>query len=266
MGGLEMVCAAIVALYVVLRSRRAPGVRGLLTRLGWIAAAGWVGEDSVMRAYDFYKYSTSWHFFIDRTPLLIVLIWPVVIHSAWDLAGNLLKENRRWVPLVGAALVLADASLIEPIAVRAGLWSWSEPGLFAVPPIGILGWAFFAWAVMTFFDRVGPAIVVVAPAVAHALLLATWWGGLRWVNRAVPEWPPVALVWGLGLWLAAAAWRTSARARVPFVDMMARAPAAGFFFVLLALHGRGAPALQAWAIAFAPPYLALIGRPRAIRA
>ena len=50
------------------------------------------------------------------------------------------------VALLGAAIVLADASLIEPIAVRAGLWRWTEPGLFAVPLVGIVGWAFFAWA------------------------------------------------------------------------------------------------------------------------
>ena len=43
--------------------------------------------------------------------------------------------------LVGALIVLADASLIEPVAVASNLWAWTEPGLFAVPPIGILGWA-----------------------------------------------------------------------------------------------------------------------------
>jgi hypothetical protein len=39
--------------------------------------------------------------------------------------------------------------------------------------------------------------------------------------------------------------------------MLLRIPAAGFFFVLLALHAEGAAPLVAYALAFAPPYLAL---------
>jgi hypothetical protein len=39
--------------------------------------------------------------------------------------------------------------------------------------------------------------------------------------------------------------------------MWLRVPAAGFFFVLLALHGRSLAPLVAYALAFAPPYLAM---------
>src|SRR3954465_1154321 len=78
----ELTCAAIVALYVAAR-------RDAIPTLALLAVAGFVGEDSVIRAYGFYFYSPRWPLFLDRVPLLIVLIWPVVIHSAWRLGRAL---------------------------------------------------------------------------------------------------------------------------------------------------------------------------------
>src|SRR5439155_24844517 len=115
------------------------------SRLALLVVASWIGEDSVIRVYGFYHYARGWALFVDQVPLAIVVIWPVVIDSAWGLA-RCLAAGARAQALLAAAFVLADASLIEPIAVRAGLWRWTEPGLFAVPPVGILGWALFAGA------------------------------------------------------------------------------------------------------------------------
>ncbi|TNF30895.1 MAG: carotenoid biosynthesis protein [Deltaproteobacteria bacterium] len=256
---LELACVAIVVLYLVVRVRRDPAPRTFLLRLLLLATGAWIGEDTCIHAYHFYAYSPRWSLFLDQVPVLIIAIWPVVIHSAWDLARRLTRDPRR-VPLVGALIVLADASLIEPIAVQSGLWWWTEPGLFAVPPIGILGWAFFAGLAMWTFDRPRlPAVSLfpIASGGVHLLLLATWWGALRWVNGTVDPWPVVGLAWALSLGLAALAWRRDAGARVPRVELLLRIPAAGFFFVLLALYGADATALIAYALAFAPPYLVL---------
>jgi hypothetical protein len=84
----------------------------------------------------------------------------------------------------------------------------------------------------------------------------------RWISAALPHWPFVALVWCGSLVLAASSLRSTARARVPFVEMLLRVPAALFFFVLLALDARRDPALIAWALAFAPPYCSLLDIPR----
>jgi carotenoid biosynthesis protein len=246
---LELTCAAIVALYVAAR-------RDAVPHLLVLAVAGFIGEDSVIRAYGFYFYSPRWHLFLDRVPLMIVLIWPIVIHSAFTLARRLSPTA---APLVGAAIVLADASLIEPIAVHAGLWSWTEPGLFAVPPIGILGWAFFAGAAMLCLERTRATLVIVfAPLATHALLVASWWILLRWISRPLPSWPAVALAWiALGT-LAAVALRRRIGRRLPPSELMLRAPGAAFFFVLLAVYGRDLPSLCAWSVAFAVPYLAVL--------
>src|SRR5262249_12701740 len=134
-----------------------------------------------IRSYGFYQYSTlAWSMFVDRVPLLVALIWPVVIDSAHQLAGGRARFT--------FVIVLADAALIEPIAARAGLWAWNEPGLFGVPFIGMLGWGLFAAAASTLLRR-GRVALLFAPLVTHILLLASWWGALRWVAGEIPEAP-----------------------------------------------------------------------------
>lgn len=275
---LQLSCAAILALFTVVRVRLDPDPARVLRRLALLAVASWIGEESCIHLYGFYFYSPAWSLHLDRVPLLIPLIWPVVILSAHDLAGHLLRPPGRSprpfaVPLLGAAVVLADASLIEPIAVASGLWTWTHPGLFSVPLIGIVGWSFFAGAAMAVFDRADRAsppdariealVLVVAPAATHALLVVTWWGLFRWTQGSVAPWPVVALAWALSITLGVVAWRAGLRRRIPPVLMWLRVPAAAFFFALLALHGRDLAPLVAYALAFAPPYLAMTAWSRA---
>lgn len=260
--GIELPAGLIVLLYVVLRARRDPRPTAFLTRLGLVAIAAWAAENSVIHAYGFYAYAEDWSIFIDRVPLMIALIWPVVIHSAIDLGTRLVGPHPAKLSIVVAALVLTDASMIEPISVRAGLWWWTEPGLWAVPPIGILGWAVFAglatWVVTTF--EKSPArqclVLLIAPIASHAVLVGAWWALFRWINGTVPELPIVIGAWAASLVLAWRAARSSAGAKVPVLDLLLRVPAALFFFVLLTTIGPPA-LLVAYAVAFAPPYLVM---------
>lgn len=271
MNALELVCLAIVLAFVGLRARLDPEPGVFLRRLLLLAAASFVAEDSCIRLYGFYAYAPApvWTLWIDRVPVTIALIWPVVLHSALDLARRL--AGSRAVPFAAAAIVLADASFIEPIAVHAGLWTWSEPGLLGVPPIGVLGWSAFALSAFLVLER-GPdparhglsalRLLAGAPLGCHALLLALWWGGLRWVNEPVPSRPAAALVWAVSLALAALALRRRAGALVPRIEVLARLPAAVFFLVLLAEGAPPPPELSAFALAFVPPWLVLAGARR----
>ncbi len=267
---LELSCVAIVGLYLVVRGRRDADPKAFLLRLLMLTVASWAAENTVIHAYHFYAYSPEWSLRVDQVPILIVIIWPVVIHSAWDLAKRLSADRPDRVPLVAAAMVLADASLIEPIAVKSGLWVWFEPGLFEVPPIGILGWAVFAWLCLFVYQhrRLSDGwALLAAPALTHPILLALWWAALRWVNGTIDPWPVVGLAWALSLGLAYLAATRPAGARVPVHELLLRVPAAGFFFVLLAIYGQQAPALIGYTLAFAPPYLVLTARAaRAARA
>jgi hypothetical protein len=247
---LELSCFAIVSIYLTVRVRRERRASDLFLRLGAFAIAAWIGEDSVIRAYGFYFYSQKWDFFLDRVPLAIVCIWPVVIHSAWDLS-RALTARRRW--LVAAAIVLADASLIEPIAVQTGLWRWTEPGLFTVPPIGVLGWALFAGACIAVVEYTPNLLLLLfAPLTTHLLLIISWWSFFRWMNGPLDPWPAIIVVWTAAIILVLFA----RRARVPAIDLWARLPGALFFFVLLILHW--SRPLAIYAFAFAPPYIALL--------
>lgn len=267
---LEIACALIVILFVVTRARLDERPLQFLRRLLLLSLTSWIAENSVIHAYHFYQYDPSWSLFVDQVPLMIVIIWPVVIHSAWDLVCRLRGGPSAAAALLAALMVLADASLIEPIAVQAGLWSWNEPGLFEVPPVGLLGWSYFAGLcllVLHLSQRWGErgwlvelTMLFIPILVTHLLLLATWWGLLRWVNHTIPPWPVVGLVWLIAIGLAVLAWRSPASRRVPRVEMMLRVPAAGFFFVLLGIYGRSVPELVAYALAFAPAYIALTWR------
>jgi hypothetical protein len=273
MRGIELACAAIVALYLVVRLS-APGAKpgAHAVRLLCLACAAWVGEDSVIRAYAFYGYAPGWSIFLDRVPLLIVAIWPVVVDSAHVLARVLVPRAGRAsrVALVGGLIVLADASLIEPIAVRTHLWSWSAENaraVFDVPVIGILGWAYFAAAAILVLERLemrgapayaDSAVIAVAPLAAHAILGATWWCAFRWLGAGLAEWVIPALAWVVAVPVTLGAWRR--RMDVPVRVVMARAPGAAFFFALLATAGKGSGALVLYALAFAPAYFALVVR------
>ncbi len=267
---LQIACLAIVASFVLLRARLEARPIALYRRLLLLAAAAWIGEDTCIRMYGFYEYSPGWWLFLDKVPLLIILIWPIVLQSARDLASCLWPGRERPSPLrVGltvVGLVLADASLIEPIAVKSALWHWTEPGMFAVPPIGIVGWAFFAGIAVTLFEdsawRHRPwyeaLVLPLAPIGTHLLLLASWWGFFRWVNLSIPSWLPVLAAWIASMSLASRALRTNARRRVPPVLLWLRVPAALFFFVLLGVYGRDDHFLVLYALAFAPPYLSVL--------
>ena len=247
---LELVFFGIIGLFVALR-----GV-STLPRLLTLAAAAWVAEDTVIHVYGFYAYSPQWSVMVDQVPLTVLLIWPVVILSAQDLAGR----KAPWV-------VLTDAALIEPIAVLCGYWWWTEPGLFKVPLIGMAGWAVFAaWALWIErspwarrLNRLAPlAVIVGAPILTHLSLLAMWWGALRWINVVVP---PVAGVCVAVLVSAGMCWCVLKQPPSRRRDVMLRVPAATFFFGALAMADPGWE-LIVYASAFAPPYLVLTATSR----
>lgn len=274
---LELAAAVIVVTYVAARAHLDPAPRRFLVRLALLVGASWIGEETAIRAYRFYAYNPEWTVFVGHVPLAVILIWPGVIHSAWDTARYLLESpsRRALIPLVGGAFVVADASLIEPVSVQAGLWWWNEPGLFAVPPIGILGWGFHAAICMVVLEHnrraerapwADGAMLLLAPLGTHALLLASWWGLFRWINTTIAPWPVVAAAWALSIALAWTALRSRAKERIPAREMWTRVPAALFFLALLVLYGRRQPALIAYAFAFAPPYIALTRWPRASEA
>ncbi len=266
---LQLTALALVLFYVLFRIIDQPEPWQFLTRFVLVLVACWMAEESCILLYKFYSYSPSWTLFLDKVPLLIILIWPVIIHSAWDLASQLLHPGHKLVPLAAGAIVCTDAALLEPVAVNAGLWSWSESGIFQVPLIGILGWGYFAFFCTLMLDWAkranrlkGETLLLLLAAVAgtHLLLLTSWWGALRWVSPVDSNVFAVGIVWLLSLALVCTILRRGTGRRVQRKALLLRLPGALFVFLLLALNAGGSGLLVVYALAFVPPYLTLMAQ------
>ena len=266
---IELAALSIVAIYVVSHTLGQPERGHFLIRIVLVSAASWIAEESCILLYEFYGYSSNWSLFLAHVPVLVIVIWPIVVHSAWDLASQILRPGHRLVPLAAAAIVLTDASLIEPVGVRTGLWSWNQPGIFDVPPIGILGWAYFALLCILLFEagkrRNGTKrfnlLILVLPVIgAHLLLLITWWGAFRWVKIHVDPRLAAGCAWALSLYLVYIILKHRTGTRVKRKTLLLRLVGALFFFTWFALNVSGSTLLIVYGVAFVPPYLTLMAQ------
>jgi hypothetical protein len=262
----EFVCVAVVLLALAAMARRRP-LGDLLTDYAALAIAGWIGEETCVAFYEYYHYAIGWHLRLDRVPILVPLIWPLVILSAREVASCVWPRIEWLRPLVVFAIVAFDASLVEVIAVRAGLWSWAEAGHLGVPIIGILGWGYFAiGADLALSGRLSSentqrrralATIVAGPLVAHVLIQITWWGFFRWTQR---EALGAASLWGLSVIgagiLAAVVLARRRGGAIPLSVALPRMVAAGLFFVLLVSTAPAELPLWHHTAIVAIPYLA----------
>jgi len=265
MAFLEISALAIVCFYVTARLITAVNPARLLTRLVLVSAAGWLTEETCIVFYGFYQYSPHWHGFLDKVPILIVIIWPAVIDSARKLAAQLVEDRSDLRPILAGAIVFTDASLMEPIAVNARLWSWNQPGLFEVPFIALLGWGAFAFLCTEVFDRsihrgalrLNLGMLLLPPLGTHLFLLGTWWAALRWVNLPVNPIYIITPAWMISSLLTFHILRRGIGGGVEKATLLLRLPAVTFFLGLLCRTGPPV-SLIIYIAAFPLPYLAII--------
>lgn len=253
--------------FIFLSAREKSNPQYFISRAFLISAASWIAEESCILLYRFYDYDPGWRLYLDRVPLLVVCIWPVIILSAMELTSHLRATSSSKALLAGAAVVGADALFIEPLAANAGLWHWKLPGIFSVPPIGIMGWFFFALLCMRLLGdtRSGgrlcsfDMLLLVIPVVGtHLLLLLFWWGLLRWVPASFGPPSSAAFVWCLSLLLVVVFYKKRTGASIKKRTLLLRVPAALFFFLLLLWSPDRSIALTVYAVAFVPPYVTLL--------
>ncbi|MFC1821634.1 carotenoid biosynthesis protein [Thermodesulfobacteriota bacterium] len=264
---LELTALSIVVLYVLTHVYKNPDAGDFLIRISLISAASWVAEESCILIYGFHAYSPKWSLSIGDVPLLVVIIWPFVIHSAWELARQISSRNQKLAFVFTGAIVFTDASLIEPISVQAGLWEWNEPGIFHVPVIGILGWAYFSYLCSFFYHRFEmPArpralklLCLVFPVIGtHLLLLGTWWAVFRWIGSEIDPIILTLVVWSLSLLLVIFLLKDKTGVRVKKKTLLLRIPPSIFFFTLIILNSDGMTWFVLYILAFIPPYLTLM--------
>lgn len=253
---MELSCLAIVALYIAAKGRQ-DGWQDWPGEFAWTAATAWACEHACIEWYGFYAYHDVWSVFIGHVPLTVALIWPVVILSARDVAAARFAGSLRAPGLLVGGMILWDAALIEPIAVAADLWHWTQPGLFGVPPIGVLGWALFTalWNVSKSKPRWQRTIGTFAGL--HASLLALWWAAFRWINVEIPVFPAICALVAVSVALSAVLVYRRETLRPDRARMLLRAPGALFFAGLLAVTVRDS-ALWIWAATIAAPWIATL--------
>lgn len=271
---LELAVISIVTVCVVFRRLGQPDKKHFLVRVAIVFAASWIVEESCIVLYEFYAYSACWRLSLLHVPLLVIVVWPLVVLSAWDMASSILHSGHKRLPLVAGAIILTDALFVEPVAVHAGLWSWSKPGLFAVPVIGFLGWAYFGCLCvflfevqrrhnyMKWFNLVIPVVSVIG---THVCLLMTWWGALRWITISIDPGLAAGSAWALSLLLTCFIIKDRTGARMDNKLLLLRLPAAVFFFTLLALNAHDSMLLVVYGVAFSLPYLTVFAHKYGIR-
>lgn len=271
----EGLCVVVILLTLAAMARFSTderGVRGLLSDYALLALAGFVGEETSITFYQHYTYAPDWHARVMDVPVLVPLIWPLVILSAREVRASLFPDAKglQRAALLGV-FVTIDASLMEVLATRAGLWSWSEAGYLEVPLLGMLAWGLFAASVDALLDALrGPARLLVIPGsvvLAHSLICMTWWYGLRWVLREDFSAPGIVAVLLLSVVASVYAWRLRKRRTLPARVVFPRL-AAALVFVALFLS-TAATSWPHWVhlLAIAAPYCLLTDWPslRALR-
>ncbi len=241
-----------------LHQRRAMGDRVFATRFIVLALSAWVGEQTAIRFYHYYSYAAGgWHVLVGDVPLAVILIWPMLLLSTWELVHRLGTRGLR-AALLGAGITFLEAAFIEVVCVSAGLWSWEGDGIFGVPLIGVAGWSAFAFGALAALEAGRLWILPVAgPMAVHLAVPLLWFAGFdRLSSMAVPDAVTLA-VEALGmLALSLAAWRVRDHANIAMAEVVPRIAAAELIFLLLPLGDVPQPVVW-FALLFSVPYLAL---------
>jgi uncharacterized membrane protein len=125
-------------------------VMGVRT-LGWRRAAvelvaltlyGFMIELAVMRVFGSHTYGSGWLVAPLGVPLAVACVWAAVILAAMGLAARLGSSGPVGRAAIAAILGIALDLLMEPVAMRSGLWQWTPPGPWLGVPVGnFVGWA-----------------------------------------------------------------------------------------------------------------------------
>jgi uncharacterized membrane protein len=201
----ELVVAPAAYALAFLHARRALGGGRAALELLALTAYGYALELVAIHLFASHTYGRAWVVAPLGVPLAVAMVWAALIGSAMALAA---RTGRRTVSGRAAAAALVAVSLdllMEPVAVRIGLWRWTPPGPWLGVPIG----NFVGWAVIVAcyaagaerFARDGPAhreasirlllavgsiLALVAVGLAWRMLRVEWLfaGGRGWAAWA----------------------------------------------------------------------------------
>ena len=138
----ELVVAPAAFALALRHARAALGTRRALGELAVLAAYGFALERVAMSLFASHRYGPGWRLAPFGVPVAVALVWAAVISSALALAARR-GLQRAWARALGAAAFATTLDfMLEPVAVRRGLWQWTPPGAWLGVPAGnFVGWA-----------------------------------------------------------------------------------------------------------------------------
>jgi len=124
-----------------LHLRRSLGSAHAALELGGLALYGFAIEYLCMLIFGSHTYGSAWGIVLLGVPVAVALAWAAVIVASMALA-KCLRTSPLGIGALAALIAITLDLLIEPVAVRAGLWHWTPPGPWLGIPIGnFVGWA-----------------------------------------------------------------------------------------------------------------------------
>jgi len=184
----EIVVAPIAVAIAFRHAARALGARRAALEMAALAAYGFALEAVSMAVFASHHYSDSWRFAPLGVPVAVAFVWAAIIVAAMAVAWRYGAVS----PLArAAAAALTGITLdmmIEPVAARAGLWTWTPPGPWLGVPIGnFVGWAVIVGAYVYGAERwAGEAswsrAIVRRAALATACIVMLLAVGLAWTG------------------------------------------------------------------------------------
>ena len=150
----ELVVAPAAFALALVHARRALGAARAAGELLALAIYGYALEAVAIHLFGSHTYGTAWLVAPRGVPVAVALVWSALISSAMALAAR--TGWARSAPRAAAAALVAVSLdlLVEPVAVRSGLWRWTPPGPWLDVPIGnFVGWAVIVAAYASGADR-----------------------------------------------------------------------------------------------------------------
>jgi hypothetical protein len=136
-----LVAPAALAL-AALEARRAFGGRRALVEIAALVVYGFGLEWTAIAVFGSHRYAEGWRLTPLGVPLAVASVWTALILSSLGIAGRLGFATPLGRAAAAALLGITLDLLMEPVAVRAGLWQWTPPGPWLGVPIGnYVGWA-----------------------------------------------------------------------------------------------------------------------------
>ena len=168
-------------------------VRGLgawraALEMGALAAYGFALEAVAIAVFASHRYDASWRVAPLGVPLAVAVVWAAVITSAMAVAGRHEGASRGWRAVTAALVAITLDLMIEPVAMRAGLWRWTPPGPWLGVPVGnFVGWGVIVGAYAYGAERwagTGPIALQAARRIslAAACILALVLVGAVWTS------------------------------------------------------------------------------------